>query len=326
MSLASVEQSRPEADAPLEKESFAALQADSVSVATVDPAVELGWRARKLCAAMKVVSAVMSGVAVAPGGDASTEEIVSTAKDLLARATQLAEAALPIVGVDAADPEFGAVRDALRQNAAETISMQWRLSHATGRKALTVEQITELYRTVKDSDFLSEIPSAGEVPMAADVVTARRVAMISVVTEVHNAVVAFDYYHPKPELLTEAGVTKVAEASRQGLDRILAGGTHTKVVEAAVAQIFMARAGQLYAQNYRAYADRDIRALHEMSPDERMCKIREHRTTGLPTDHIDAAYSRLLDRMTDMVIEAAPEYAVASQAGATQSSAHPTEA
>ncbi|WP_233176952.1 hypothetical protein [Ralstonia sp. ASV6] len=326
MSLASVEQARPEADAPLGKDTFAALAGESgPGAGDVDPVIGLGWRGRKLCSVMKVVSAVMGGVAVSPGGDASLEEIVAATKDLLTRATDLAEAALPIVGMDADDPEYASLRIALRQSAAETISVQWRLAHATGKKELSVEQITEIYRAVKDSDFLSEIPSRGEVPLATDVVTAKRLALIAVVAEVHNAVAAFDYYHPKPELLTEAGVTKVVEAAGRSIERILAGATHTKAVEAAVAQIFIARAGQLYAQNYRAYADRDICALYEMSPDERMCKIREHRATGLPTDHVDAAFVRLLDRMTEMVIEAAPEYAAADPQ-AVPHSTHPTEA
>ncbi len=325
MSTEALEQSSAVAAAPLGKDSFAMIAAENMSVANATEPADLGWRGRKVCSVMKVVSAIMCGVATSPGGDAPVEAIVAATKDLLARATELADAALPLVGLAEGDPDFASIRNVLRQNAAETIAMQWRLAHTTGLKTLSVEKITEIYRSVKESEFLAEITTDGESATARDVVTAKRLAMISVVAEVHNAVAAFDYYHPKPEILTEAGVTAVVEGASRGIERILAGGSHSSEVHAAVAQVFISRAGQLYAQNYRAFANRDIRGLEEMTPDERLCRIRECRTSGMATSHIDEAYRRLLDRMVDMVIEAAPELSAQPHGAGAPSYEAPTD-
>ncbi|MBN3729530.1 hypothetical protein G3N98_01095 [Burkholderia sp. Tr-20390] len=256
---------------------------------------------------MKVVSALMSAVATAPGGNASEEEIAGAASTLLARATRLADAATPLLGVDEASPQFPALRNALREGAADTISMQWRLAHATGMRELSVEQIAEIYRTVKEADFFSGIDGESSSVHVADPVTGRRLALFGATTEIHNAVSAFSYFHPQPDELVAAGLAAVVINSDRAIERILSSGDVAVATRAAVEQTLIERAGLLYAQNYRAVANRDIKALAMLDPEARMCRVREHRATGMPTSHIDEAFARLMDRMVDMIIESAPE-------------------
>jgi hypothetical protein len=120
-----------------------------------------------------------------------------------------------------------------------------------------------------------------------------------------------------------AGVSLVAQLSARGIEKILSAGGAPPETRAAVTQTFIERAGALYAQNYRAHANRDIKGLHSLDDDERLCRIREHRATGFPTDHIDAAYERLIDRMVDMIVESAPELAGESPEGAPDGEREP---
>ncbi|MBR8428922.1 hypothetical protein KDW22_38835 [Burkholderia cenocepacia] len=260
---------------------------------------------------MKVVSALMSAVATAPGGNASAEDIADAATTLLERATQLADAATPLLRVDEASPQFPALRNALREGAADTISMQWRLAHATGMRELSVSQIADIYRSVKEADFLPNADLEYSASHVMDPVVARRLALFCAATEIHNAVSAFSYFHPQPDELVAAGLSAVVSCCNRAIARIVSSREASAATRAAVEQTLIERSGLLYAQNYRAIANRDIKDLSVLDPEERMCRIREHRATGMPTAHIGDGFTRLMDRMIDMILESAPELAEA---------------
>ncbi|ABO60287.1 hypothetical protein Bcep1808_7410 (plasmid) [Burkholderia vietnamiensis G4] len=260
---------------------------------------------------MKVVSALMSAVATAPGGNASAEDIADAATTLLERATQLADAATPLLRVDEASPQFPALRNALREGAADTISMQWRLAHATGMRELSVSQIADIYRSVKEADFLPNADLEYSASHVVDPVVARRLALFGAATEIHNAVSAFGYFHPQPDELVAVGLSAVVSCCDRAIARIVSSREASATTRAAVEQTLIERSGLLYAQNYRAIANRDIKDLSVLDPEERMCRIREHRATGMPTAHIGDGFTRLMDRMIDMILESAPELAEA---------------
>ncbi|KVV07307.1 hypothetical protein [Burkholderia ubonensis] len=290
------------------KESFSSVASERmIPPRAATSTADIGWKGRKVCSVMKVVSALMSAVATSPGGGSSAEDIAAAATTLLARATELADAATPLLGVGEASPQFPALRNALREGAADTISMQWRLAHATGMRELTVSQIADIYRSVKEADFIPDTDLEASDAPVTDPVVARRLALFGATTEIHNAVTAFGYFHPQPDNLVAAGLAAVVSSCDRAIERILSSGEVSAATRAAVEQTLIERAGLLYAQNYRAVANRDIKMLSMLDPEERMCRVREHRATGMPTAHIDEAFTRLMDRMVDMVIESAPE-------------------
>ncbi|WP_334043696.1 hypothetical protein [Burkholderia ambifaria] len=294
------------------KESFSSVASERmIPPRAAASTADIGWKGRKVCSVMKVVSALMSAVATAPGGNASAEDIADAATTLLERATQLADAATPLLRVDEASPQFPALRNALREGAADTISMQWRLAHATGMRELSVSQIADIYRSVKEADFLPNADLEYSASHVVDPVVARRLALFCAATEIHNAVSAFGYFHPQPDELVAAGLSAVVSCCDRAIARIVSSREASAATRAAVEQTLIERSGLLYAQNYRAIANRDIKDLSVLDPEERMCRIREHRATGMPTAHIGDGFTRLMDRMIDMILESAPELAEA---------------
>ncbi|MEX3614789.1 MAG: hypothetical protein VB141_13790 [Burkholderia gladioli] len=264
---------------------------------------------------MKVVSAVMLAVAVSPGGDGADAEIDEAARTLLARASGLAEAALPLLGARAGDKdgdEGAVIRNQLRQYAAEVVSLQWRLAHSTGHKDLSVEQIMRVYRQVDESAFLREVSAGDASALSADgmdAVAARRLVIVAIRTELHNAVENFAYLHPDPHTLVEAGVRTVVRVADDALTQLLPAGRHDDEVRRVFSRSFLERAGALYAQNWRSIARKDVQRIAEMDPQERLRFVHEHRVGGMPTEHIDTAYASLMQRLVTLILDVAPDVA-----------------
>jgi hypothetical protein len=282
----------------------------SIGEANVDGVIRMSPAGRKAYAVMKVVSAVMLAVAVSPGGDSDDASIDEATRALLARASDLAEAAMPLLGERVGSEDGAVMRNQLRQYAAETVSLQWRLAHSTGHKDLSVEQIMRVYQQVDESALLRDVNVAESSSLdgaSIDAVISRRLAIVTITTELHNAVGNFAYLHPEPVSLVEAGVRTVVRVADDALARLLPAGQHDETTQQAFSQAFLERAGTLYAQNWRSIARKDVQRISEMDPQERLRFVHENRVGGMPTAHIDAAYEVLMSRLVALVLEVAPD-------------------
>ncbi|ODP35029.1 hypothetical protein [Pandoraea sp. ISTKB] len=272
----------------------------------------LDWMGRKVCSVTKVVSTVITAIAIEPGSGASADEIRIVAKELLCQAKDLADAAAVLIPVDTSDPQFPAYMSALREDAAESISLQWRLAHAFGRRPLTPGQISAIYAEVPQgalSRLHSDRPSA-DVDADLTVVMVERIALFSVAAEVHAAVTAFDYFHPRPADIVATGVRTI----RATADRAFRELVQTQVLSAmkpeselAIRQTLIEQVGTLYAQSYRACARNDVLALEAMNGDERLVMLETAKGSGLPMSHVDEAFERLMGHMLSLICEGIPE-------------------
>lgn len=263
------------------------------------------WTARKACAALKVTSAIVGAVVVHPGADCDDKRLAEVTRDLMQQASALTDAATELLSIRSDDPRYGSYRSMLRQQAAEVVSSQYRLANSTGSVPLSVERISKLYKCVIDLDAAAEHDLPVH-PLGVDFVTTKRMALLGVAPEIYEAVNAFNYFAPEPERLVEKGVRSVLKASDQGLGKLITGKASDES-RSMLAQSLIVKAGALYAANWKAHARRDVILLQRMEPLERMRHIHVHRQDGLPTQHIDESFDRLMRRMVDMVCEAVPE-------------------
>lgn len=264
------------------------------------------FSARKACAMLKVTSAIVNAVVVHPGGDCDGNQLAETTRELMRRAAQLTDAATELLDIAPNHSGFASYRNLLRQSAAEVVATQWRMANSTGGLELSVERISAMFKIVLDS---GEIEKEGELQpysSGVDATTAKRLAILGAVPEIYGAVNNFDYFAPNPEVLVEKGVKTVLQAADEGVRRIASSEADADALTMLM-QSLIDKAGALYAANYRAIARRDVLALQRMDALERQRRIYVHRETGLPTDHVDTAFSKLMTRMVDMVCEAVPE-------------------
>lgn len=259
--------------------------------------------ARKAWAVMKITGALMKGIVVHPGGDAPDTEIEKASRDLMARASELTNAAIELARLDRTEKTHATLINGLCVQSAEIVSMNWRMSHATGQKALSVKQLQHMLSSALEGARLED-PQADHGALL-DLVTAKRVALLGVVPDIHQAVSGFDYFAPDPEQLVLSGVRCVLEMVDEGMEALSKRDADAEI-NAVLAQSLVAKFGELYVANYRSRARADVHALRALSPIERHRRIHEHRLTGLPTDHVDASFKRLASRMLQMVSEAVP--------------------
>lgn len=262
--------------------------------------------ARKACAMLKVTSAIVNAVVVHPGGDCDETQLKETTRELMRRATQLTDAASELLDIDSSHPRYAGYRNLLRQSAAEVVATQWRMANSAGGTELSVERISSMFKVVIQD---GEIDKEGEVtpyPSDLDAITAKRLAVLSAVPEIYSAVNSFDYFVPNPETLVEKGVRNVVKAADEGVRRIASPKAGPDALT-MLTQSLIGKAGALYAANYRAVARRDVLDLQMMDAVERKRHIYVHREQGLPTQHIDESFTRLMARMVDMVVEQVPE-------------------
>lgn len=267
---------------------------------------EANFSARKACAMLKVTSAIVNAVVVYPGGDCDESELSETTRTLMRRSADLADASIELLDIRPDHPGFAGYRNLLRQQAAEVVATQWRMANSTGKVSLSVEQITEMFKVVLDH---GEIEKEGELPAYpsdVDPTTAKRLAVLGVVPDIFSAVNSFNYFAPNPETLVEKGVKAVLKSSQAGVRRLASRRAGPGAVT-MVTQSLINKAGALYAANYRAQARRAVLALQKMDSLERRRHIYVHREAGLPTDHVDQSFERLMSRMVEMVCEAVPE-------------------
>lgn len=259
--------------------------------------------ARRVCAVLKITSALMTAVVVHPGSDSSDEAIVAASRDLMQKAQDMADAMIQLAELDRHRTSDAHLIDSLCAQSAEIVALNWRLSHATGKHELSVALITEMIRGALEKAQL-DLPEGG--PFALDQLTAQRVALISVIPELHSVVVnIYDYFAPDPEMLVQAAVRAVLDIADYGIQR-LNGDMPDEQGRAAVAQALVPHMGALYIQNYRYHARKDVESLRSMDRVERARCLHEYRLTGLPTDHIHESFRRLAKRTIDMVFEAFP--------------------
>lgn len=276
----------------------------------------LDWMGRKVCSLTKVVSTVIAAIAIEPGSQASEREIRVAAKVLLDQAKDLAEAAAVLIPVDVADPAFAAYMSAFREDAAESISLQWRLAHAFGKQPLTPDQISEIYAEVPLSP-LNVLPESGPIIDAdreLSLVAVERIALFSVAAELHAAVTAFDYFHPRPADIVSTGVRTVRDAADRAFQELVQPDVLAVMKpesEIAIRQTLIEQVGTLYAQSYRACARNDVIALEAMDGDERLVALEAAKVSGLPMAHVEEAFERLLGHMLSIICEGIPELSVA---------------
>lgn len=276
----------------------------------------LDWIGRKVCSLTKVVSTVIAAIAIEPGSGASEREIRVAAKGLLDQAKELAEAAAVLIPVDAADPAFAAYMSALREDAADSISLQWRLAHVFGRQPLTPNQISEIYAEVPRSALNSIQESGPTIDTDAELsrVTVERIALFSVAAELHAAVTAFDYFHPRPADIVSTGVRTIRDAARRAFRELVQPDVLAVMrpeSEIAIRQTLIEQVGGLYAQSYRACARNDVVALEAMDGDERLAALEAAKGSGLPMAHVEGAFERLLGHMLSIICEGIPELGAA---------------
>lgn len=282
---------------------------------------EQHWSARLACSMLKVASSIVTATVVHPGGEADEQSLVAATRELMQRAARLTEAAVELLGLPTSDPRLPAYKNFLRQQAADVVSAQWRFAQGAGGKEVSVEQIAAMYRIVLDDGEMSKeagLPSGPDL----DEVTAKRLALVGVIPQIYQAVNCFDYFAPAPETLVEKGIRQVMDATNDGVERIASPATRPET-RAMVAQSLVGKAGALYAENYKAHARRDVLELQEMDGTERARHLFIHREAGLPTDHIDLAFEKLMRRMVDMVCEAVPDLDPAPSAAPTQAAVVP---
>lgn len=260
--------------------------------------------ARKACAALKITSALIKAIVVYPGGDSADSAIAQAAHDLMARASELTNAVIELANLDPSQKTHDGLISALCAQSAEIVSMNWRLAHATGNKEFSIPQIQGMLESALASAKLDG--TAEDHTRALDLVTAQRVALLSVVPELHAAISGcFDYFVPDPESLVRTGVRCVLEMADYGIERLAADVQNTEA-RIALAQALVPKMGELYTSNYRAMARKDVHELRAMDSVKRHRRLHEHRLTGLPVGHIESSFQRLATRMIDMVVEAVP--------------------
>ncbi|MDM8356537.1 hypothetical protein [Pandoraea communis] len=276
----------------------------------------LDWMGRKVCSLTKVVSTVIAAIAIEPGSEASEREIRAAAKGLLDQAKALAEAAAVLIPVDVADPAFAAYMSALREDAADSISLQWRLAHVFGRRPLTPGQISEIYAAVPSGalNALQGNGSTSDVEAELNLATVERIALFSVAAELHAAVTAFDYFHPHPADIVSTGVRTIRGAADRAFRELVQPdvlATMKPESEIAIRQTLIEQVGGLYAQSYRACARNDVIALEAMDGDERFAVLEAAKVSGLPMVHLEGAFERLLGHMLSIICEGIPELGAA---------------
>jgi len=261
---------------------------------------------QKVCAALQVTATILNAVATYPGSDCDDRAFAETTRSLMQQSSVLASAAAELLDVQPGDARYGNLKSVLRQRAAEVVSAQHRVSHAAGTAAIPLERFIEAYRGILDSCPEAESNSLSSELAPPDLVATKRLALLGVVAEVHEAVTLFNYFSPDPETLVEKGALTVLSAANAGLMRILPAASND-AAHALAAQSMLERGGELYASTWKSAARKDVLQLQKMEPVARMRHLYLHQETGLPTQHIDTAFNRMMGRMLDMVCEAVPE-------------------
>lgn len=267
------------------------------------------FSARKACAMLKVTSAIVNAVVIHPGGDCDEQKLTDTTRELMRRAALLTDAAAELLDIDPNHQRFAGYKNLLRQQAAEVVATQWRMANGAGAKELSIEQISSMFKIVLKDGDLDKDGEMPPYPSDIDATTAKRISILGAIPEIYGAVNSFDYFTPDPEVLVSNGVQAVAKAADMGVLRIASPKAGPETIT-MLTQSLIGKAGALYAANYRAVARRDVLALQKMDAVERKRQIYIHRETGLPTQHVDESFARLMDRMVNMVCEAAPELKV----------------
>jgi hypothetical protein len=258
-----------------------------------------GYSVKRACSALQVTASILNAVITHPGVECDDHDFAETTRALMRQASRLADAAIVLLDIKPEEGAYGDVRAALRQRAAEFVSTQHRIAHTAGAAALPLDRFEDIYRSVLDDSVPADAQST-------DLVMAKRVALFSVAAEVQSAVVLFDYFSPDPTAVVEKGALHVLHQVDHALDRFMPVGSDESAKVLAT-QVLLERGGELYASIWRALSRKDVQALMQMNPLERMRHLHIHRDQGLPTQHIDAGFDRVMLRMMDMVCKAVPD-------------------
>ena len=272
---------------------------------------DVHWSARKACAALKMASSIVNAIVVFPGGDADEATLNGAMVELMERVEQLTSAAMSLLDIKTDTRNAAGFRNLLKQQAADVVAAQWRMAHSTKSKQLTTDQITKLYATMLATNPLAGDGELPAYPADIDAVTAKRVSLLGVAPEIFHAVNSFDYFTPDPQDLVIKSIEQIMIAAADGMHKLAAANASSAAMT-IVTQSLIGKAGSLYATNFRAIARRDVQALVVMDPDERARKLYIHKSSGLPTGHIDASFHKLVDRMIEIVRDAVPELSQAA--------------
>ena len=264
------------------------------------------WTARKVCAALKVTSSIMKAIVVHPGGDSTAEELANASREIMTRASVLTDCAMNLLKANPNLAGHASYKNLMRQQAAEVVSAEWRMAHSANKTKLTTEQITDLYSTLLSS---ISVDADGETPDPTkdfDSTTMKRLSLFGVIPEIAQAVNSFNYFAPDPTLLIEKGLKQVTQVVGESVSKFVSveGDSVSKDL---LFQSLAGKVGSLYAANYRAISRKDVMTLQRMDDVERSRHLYDYRLSGLPTEHIDAAFKNLVQRMITIVCDAVPE-------------------
>lgn len=260
-------------------------------------------QARRVDAALGVASAVMLAVAVTPGSSAKQKETDHAVSLILARASEIAKAAMSLVGrVDSID-QAASLRNRIRQYAVDAASLDWRL-HQGAKAALDRDQLDEVFKNV--AAFSDEDPNAGDVeahilPIAAE----RRLAHLSALSIVREAVADFSYFQEDASQIIEHSFAVVIEAVATVTDSLMEQMELDELpreqARAAVEGRVINTVAKIYGETYRSIARCAIKALASMQPVEKLRQMQEYKSGSWPTMEISASFHVAIERTLEMV-------------------------
>ncbi|CAG9184383.1 hypothetical protein [Cupriavidus pampae] len=260
--------------------------------------------ARRAYSALRIMAALIKAVVVHPGSDSSDAKIVEATNELLQDAHVLTDTMVEFAGLDRTRPADAEMLNSLSTQSAEIAALNWRLAYATGKAKIPAPLISDMIQTALDK--VRQAPEPDLQPSQLDLVTAQRVALLSIVPDLQTqAVHSFDYFVPDVETLVQKGLNAVLEMTEYAVERLRADLDNEDAC-VTIARALIPEMGAIYVTNYRHNAKKDVESLRTMDHVARHRRIHEHRFTGLPTEHIDESFRRLARRMVDMIIEAVP--------------------
>lgn len=261
---------------------------------------------RRICGALRVTTSILSAVALHPGGK-DEQGVAEASRILTGRAALLAQAGLEMAQARAGDDDLAGARAYIKQQAADLVAAQWRIEHAGAGQSLAVDQVIDMFRTVVDRTVNDTQGDELEASFSLDAVTARRLALLSVIPPIFEAINRFDYFND-PVRLVSNGTNTVIHASREALEQLLPGSVSDEKLKTALDQVLVRRVGALYVANWDACARRQVMELSSLPETQQFLVIEEaRREGGMSVDHVEEAFNRLVSQMLEMVCEAVPE-------------------
>lgn len=264
---------------------------------------EVSALVRQFCGALHVSSSLMAAIALYPG--VSDEQALSEAtRELTERAARMVRGAFELARAKAVqDDDLKAFLFHMKRQAADLVAAQWRVEHSGAGEPMPVDRMLQIFEQVAGSADEDD----GVVPLSVDELSAKRLALLSVLPVIFDAVNRFDFFADPLQVVSE-GANVVVSASREATERLFLGRGGADALHRALGQAVVRRTGYLYAANYDACSRRVAAELMAMPEDQQFLVIEEAKQNGgLPRDLVETSFWKLMDRMVGMVCEALPD-------------------